>query len=212
MGLFVRKVRTGSGATAVQIARTRRGKQTILEHLGSAHDDAQLAALVAIARERIAQMNGQEQLDLVSLTRPSPPRSTGPTVIGSRSRVLWEVLEAAYARLGFDTVGNDTFRKLVLARVVEPASKADTLRVWDELGVPGAPSLSTVWRTLARAVEQDWRSQLATAAFTHATRGNPPWSTRRPTRICGSTRRSLLIPTLRSLSSRSASKYKVVQS
>lgn len=169
----MRKVRTGSGATAVQIARTRRGKQTILEHLGSAHDDAQLAALVAIARERIAQMNGQEQLDLVSLTRPSPPRSTGPTVIGSRSRVLWEVLEAAYARLGFDTVGNDTFRKLVLARVVEPASKADTLRVWDELGVPGAPSLSTVWRTLARAVEQDWRSQLATAAFTHATRNGP---------------------------------------
>ena len=53
MGLFVRKVRTGSGATAVQIARTRRGVQTILEHLGSAHDDAQLAALVAIARERI---------------------------------------------------------------------------------------------------------------------------------------------------------------
>lgn len=169
----MRKVRTGSGATAVQIARTRRGKQTILEHLGSAHDDAQLAALVAIARERIAQMNGQEQLDLVSLTRASPPRSTGPTVIGSRSRVLWEVLEAAYARLGFDTVGNDTFRKLVLARVVEPTSKADTLRVWDELGVPGAPSLSTVWRTLARAVEQDWRSQLAAAAFTHATRNGP---------------------------------------
>ncbi|HKP07793.1 MAG TPA: hypothetical protein VJU58_11135 [Microbacterium sp.] len=36
--------------------------QTILEHLGSAHDDARLAALVAIARERIAEMNGQEQL------------------------------------------------------------------------------------------------------------------------------------------------------
>lgn len=47
---------------ARQIARTRRGVQTILEHLGSAHDDARLAALVAIARERIAEMNGQEQL------------------------------------------------------------------------------------------------------------------------------------------------------
>lgn len=56
VGLFVRKVRTGSGAAAVQIARTRRGKQTILEHLGSAYDDAQLAALVVIARERIAEM------------------------------------------------------------------------------------------------------------------------------------------------------------
>lgn len=87
--------------------------------------------------------------------------------------MLWEVLEAAYARLGFDTVGNDTFKNLVLARVVEPTSKADTLRVWGELGVATASSLSTVWRTLARSVEQDWRSQFAAAAHAHATRGGP---------------------------------------
>ncbi len=167
----MRKVRTGSGATAVQIARTKRGVQTILEHLGSAHDDAQLAALVAIARERIAEMNGQEQLDLDALAPASPPQSSGPIVTGSR--LLWDVLEDAYARLGFDGVGNDTFKKLVLARVVEPTSKADTLRVWDELGVPGAPSLSTVWRTLARSVEQDWRSKIAAAASAHATRSGP---------------------------------------
>lgn len=42
--------------------------------------------------------------------------------------------------------------------------------VWDELGVPDAPSLSTVWRTLARCVDDDWRAQLAAAAFSHATR------------------------------------------
>ncbi|MEZ5189146.1 MAG: hypothetical protein R2723_11420 [Microbacterium sp.] len=47
--------------------------------------------------------------------------------------MLWDVLEDAYARLGFDAVGNDTFKKLVLARVVEPTSKADTLRVWTTL-------------------------------------------------------------------------------
>lgn len=166
----MRKVRTGSGATAVQIAHTRRGVQTIIEHLGSARDDAQLAALVAIARDRIDEMDGQETLDLASLepaVRAAPP--TGPTVTGSRSRVLWEVLEAAYTRLGFDQVGNDTFRKLVLARVVEPTSKADTLRVLAELGVP-APSLSTIWRTLARSIGQDWRGEAAAAAYAHATR------------------------------------------
>ena len=57
----------------MQIARTKLGVQTILEHLGSAHDDAQLAALVTIARERIAEMNGQEQLDLDALAPASPP-------------------------------------------------------------------------------------------------------------------------------------------
>ncbi|MFV0319232.1 MAG: IS1634 family transposase [Microbacterium sp.] len=173
MGLFLRKVRTGSGATAVQIARTRWGVQTILEHLGSAHDDAQLAVLVTIARERIAEMNGQEQLDLDALAPASLPRTSGPIVTGSRSRVLWDVLEDAYARLGFDTVGNDAFKKLVLARVVEPTSKADTLRVWEDLGVPDAPPLSTLWRTLARSVTEDWRSKIATVAYAHATRTGP---------------------------------------
>lgn len=128
--------------------------------------------LLAIARERIGELSGSVPFDLDGLGA-APPVTAAPTVAGSRSRVLWEVLEAAYARLGFDAVGNDTFRKLVLARIVEPTSKADTLRVWDELGVPAAPSLSTVWRTLARAVEQDWRSQLAAAAYAHATRGGP---------------------------------------
>ena len=69
----------------MQIARTKRGVQTILEHLGSAHDDAQLAALVAIARERIAEMNGQEQLDLDALAPASPPRSSPDRVTLVRS-------------------------------------------------------------------------------------------------------------------------------
>ena len=51
----------------MQVAHTRRGVQTIVEHLGSAHDDAQLAALVAIAREKIAAMDGQGTFDLDAL-------------------------------------------------------------------------------------------------------------------------------------------------
>ena len=45
--------------------------------------------------------------------------------------------------------------------------------MWDELGVPGAPSLSTVWRTLGRSVTEDWRSRIAAAAHAHATRAGP---------------------------------------
>lgn len=164
----MRKVKTSSGATAVQIARKHRGVRTIVEHIGSAHDDAQLAVLVRIAKERIAA--GQLAFDLDALT-PTAPAGVVPIVTGSRSRVLWELLEATYRRLGFaGAVDDDTFMKLVLARVVEPTSKADTVRVLDEVGVP-APSLRTIWRTLARCVEQDWRDKLATAAYSHATRG-----------------------------------------
>ena len=168
MGLFVRKVRTASGATAVQIAHTRRGVQSIVEHIGSAHDDAQLAALVQTAKDKIHA--GQQSFDLDALT-PGPSVTAAPTVVGSTSRVLWAVLEDAYARLGFDTVDDDVFRQLVLARVVEPTSKADTIRVLDELGIP-APSLRTIWRTLGRCVEHDWRDKVSRAAYAHATKAS----------------------------------------
>ena len=50
---FVRKVRTASGAVAVQVV-TRRGRQVEgIEHMGFAHTDAELALLLAAARERL---------------------------------------------------------------------------------------------------------------------------------------------------------------
>ncbi len=51
---FVRKVRTASGAVAVQIV-TRQGRVVErVEHVGSAHTDADLVLLLAAARERLA--------------------------------------------------------------------------------------------------------------------------------------------------------------
>ena len=44
MGPFLRKVKTASGATAVQIVVKEGRKNRIVEHLGSAHDEAGLAA------------------------------------------------------------------------------------------------------------------------------------------------------------------------
>ena len=122
----MRKVRTSSGATAVQIARKHRGVRTIVEHIGSAHDDAQLAALVQTAKERITA--GQLAFDLDALT-PTAPTGVAPTVVGSRSRVLWELLETTYRRIGFDTaVDDDTFMKLVLARVADDLAHPRPMR------------------------------------------------------------------------------------
>ena len=50
----MRKVRTASGATAVQIVCKSGGVRRIVEHLGSAHDEAELAALLEVGRQRIA--------------------------------------------------------------------------------------------------------------------------------------------------------------
>lgn len=48
---FIRRVRTASGAAAVQIAEYLRGRQRIVEHVGSAHTEAELGVLLERARE-----------------------------------------------------------------------------------------------------------------------------------------------------------------
>jgi hypothetical protein len=159
--VFVRKVRTASGATAVQIAERHGGRDRVLEHLGSAHTEAELAALVAAARRKVYP--GQGELDLSAGTVPA-----GHAVItGKSSAVLWQVLSDAYTRLGFDAVDDESFKQLVLARIIEPTSKADSLRVLEEVGVPHA-SLRTMFRSLGRAQERGYRNVLAAACFAHA--------------------------------------------
>jgi hypothetical protein len=160
--VFVRKVRTASGATAVQIAERQGGRDKVLEHLGSAHTDTELSALLEVARRKIYP--GQGELDLAVGSVPA-----GQSVItGKSSALLWHVLSGAYARLGFDALGDEAFKQLVLARVVEPVSKADSVRVLDELGVEHA-ALRTMFRSLARCAERGYRDQVAAACFAHAT-------------------------------------------
>ena len=43
---YVRKVRTASGAVAVQVVHKHRGEREILAHVGSAHTDAELGILL----------------------------------------------------------------------------------------------------------------------------------------------------------------------
>ena len=62
---FVRKVRTASGAVAVQVVTRRGRKVERIEHVESAHTDTELAVLLAAARERLSP--GQDVLDLGDL-------------------------------------------------------------------------------------------------------------------------------------------------
>ncbi|MGV0905966.1 hypothetical protein ABQE78_10145 [Mycobacterium novum] len=49
---YVRAVKTASGATAVQIVWSSRGGARKIEHLGSAHDEAGVAALKAAGAQK----------------------------------------------------------------------------------------------------------------------------------------------------------------
>lgn len=88
---YVRTVKTASGAVAVQIVYSSRRGSRDIEHIGSAHDDAELELLKAVARQRLAI--GQGELDL---GLDDSPDAGGPLEItGSRMGHRWDALSRA---------------------------------------------------------------------------------------------------------------------
>ena len=79
-----------------------------------------------------------------------------------RPGILWEVLLTAYQILGLDpSCGRDeVFILLTLARVIEPTSKLDSIRVLTEVGI-AAPSYPTIKRRLSVYATPQWRDALA---------------------------------------------------
>lgn len=162
MSVFVRKVKTKSGATAVQIV-TKTGRQvTGIDHIGSAHTDTDLALLIDIAKQRIrdrARDAGQGEFDL-SLT-PSPASTA--VLTHAYSRLLYDTLAGVYTQLGFTAAVDDAvFRDLVIARIIEPASKLDTIRILTELGLT-PPSNTGIHRSLNRAADENYRDRCSEA-------------------------------------------------
>src|SRR3954452_13064705 len=168
MSPYVRTVKTASGATAVQIVHSSTRGARDIEHIGSAHDDAELALLKAAARQRLGA--GPDELGLGLGGAAGHPRAGGPLPItSSRMGHLWDALEHGYRVLGFERAagGDEVFRDLVLARIIEPTSKMDTPRVLDEVGIAGA-SYPTINRRLPVYAGQKWRARLARACAAHA--------------------------------------------
>ncbi|MGH3989544.1 MAG: IS1634 family transposase [Pseudonocardiaceae bacterium] len=184
---FIRRVRTASGATAVQIAEYADGRQRIVKHVGSAHTAAELGVLLEHARELVTD---PEQGVLALGIEPTPPitaLATSPSgvglfdtrstergrrddagrVVATTSRLLFDALAGVYDQLGFDALADETFRDLVIARIVEPTSLLDTGRVLTDLGQPPA-SYSTMKRTMRRVEAAKYRDQIATACFARA--------------------------------------------
>ncbi|MGP5033237.1 IS1634 family transposase, partial [Glutamicibacter arilaitensis] len=189
---FIRKVRTASGAVAVQIIDHSGRATTSVEHIGSANTDAELALLLQTAKQRlhpgqlafdfgdleqepaaleeVSDWTKNAELPVENTGRGRPKTGTvgAAKVVASPAVELWEILTAAYARLGFEVLADEGFRAMVLARLIEPTSKADAIRVLDDIAAPH-PSLRTLFRSLHRCHDLDYKDALAKAMVAYRT-------------------------------------------
>jgi len=172
----------------VQIAESVGGRRRIVAHVGSAHTEAELGLLLEHARDLLEDA-AQEQLDLDVEPTPIPvrlstesgepalfaaPGSSSTPGTGSSARVLstysamlFDALAGVFTDLGFDALGDEVFRDLVIARIVEPTSLLDTGRVLSDMGRRPA-AYATMKRSMARCTSGRYRDQIATLCFQRA--------------------------------------------
>jgi hypothetical protein len=155
-------------------------------HVGSAHTDAELGVLLDQARAIVA--GEQASLDIEVQLRPTrvtdvpdwrtssliptPPAANGVLVGSGRtaatsSRLLYDLLGAVYDWLGLDALADPVFRDLVIARIVEPTSKLDSLRVLDDLGAE-LVSYKTIDRHVRKIHASGHRDVIAERCFAYA--------------------------------------------
>ena len=157
---YIRKVKTKSGATAVQIAHKVSGKLVKLEHLGSAHNPKELETLISLAKKRI--MGNQIPLF------PDPRNKLQIKLKQSYSSLLFHILNNQYQQLGFSLLEDLDFANLCIARIVEPTSKLDSLRVLADLGI-GTVDRNRLYRCLQRVIDKDYQKTISQLCFDHVT-------------------------------------------
>lgn len=162
----MRKVRTASGVTAVQVVSKSGGVRRIVKHLGSAHTEAGLEA----GRQKIAVWQSQRMLDLESLELA--PGRTGlvcATVASSARPCCGTFCTTHTPAWGARRFGGDrTFEQMVLGCLIESTTcKAQVLRVLGDLGLESV-SVRTLFRSLGRCIERGYREAISAAVLKHA--------------------------------------------
>ncbi len=158
---FIRKVKTASGATAVQIAHKRYRRVSKIEHIGIAHTDEELNLLTTLAKKRL--LGNQRALF------DDPKVKIGIGLKQSYSGLLHEILTKQYNYLGFNELNDSEFAYLFIARLVEPTSKPDSLGVLTDPGVEGL-SKERSYRCLKSVIKNDYRTQIAKLCFQKASK------------------------------------------
>ncbi len=131
---YVRTVKTASQSTAVQVIRYLSRKRIVVKHIGSARTQEELASLKQTAQKWIDQETKQQYLF------PTARKTTATLIpidklrnLGFRYTFAYEVLTGIFALMQFHTLEPHILLDFVLIRIIQPASKLESLELLSEL-------------------------------------------------------------------------------
>lgn len=126
--MFVRKLKNRSGSQSVQVIQKINGKYKVVKTIGSATTWQEIEKLENLAKQEIEQLSGNQQKlfgfdndaliekAFSSLSNASI-RTVGPEIIFGK----------IYDYIGFNSIEDEYFRHLVIARLAFPLSKLKTI-------------------------------------------------------------------------------------
>jgi transposase len=124
--MFLRKLKNRSGSISVQIISKTQGKYQVVKTIGSGHTEQQVQKLWYLGKQEMERLSAQSKIfiseqdtlfeqAMESLANASI-RTVGPELIFGR----------LYDHIGFNSIQQDLFRHLVIARLAFPLSKLKT--------------------------------------------------------------------------------------
>ena len=124
LGVFVRQKKNPSGVVSVQVIEKRLGKYHVLQTIGSSSETERVSRLVLQAEAWIRHRKGQLDLDFGGRLWDAERFLENITQIRAQGADL--LLGGLYDHIGFNQIGEEMLRRLVVARLCYPGSKLRT--------------------------------------------------------------------------------------
>jgi transposase len=125
----IRKVKTHSGSTAIQVGKYVGKNFKLTKHIGSAKETAKIDELLAIATEFIQTHSPQLPLNFNSKQSEEILFKRGVFVQRSWLEEAYNYLEDIYTHIGFPKLNNTLLKHMVMIRVLEPTSKIKSIQL-----------------------------------------------------------------------------------
>ncbi len=163
--MFVRELKNRSGSVSIQIVNKARGKYKVVKSLGSATTRQEIEGLTQLAQQEIERLS--EPLTLFSSSDDVLVEKVFESLDNSSIQTVGPelVFGKIFDYIGFNQIGEDLFRHLVISRLAFPLSKLKTIEyLYRYQGV--TLDIDAVYRFLDK-LNTKLKEQVEQIAFTH---------------------------------------------
>jgi len=128
--MFVRKKNNASGIISIQVLDKSHGKSRLVKTIGSSADPAEVESLFAEGKKWI-NTHLRQQDTFEQANQAQEEKQTVEYVFSHIENILINgtqlILEKVFKSVGFDKLGDEVLKHLVIARVSQPLSKSATV-------------------------------------------------------------------------------------